>query len=462
MASAKGVPYEEYVNEPNNQDFSSIPGDTGLPLVGHTFSFYKDPFEWARENSPKYGPVIKVNLLGGGGVVVLGPELMEHIYLDPGRNFSSRMGFLDRVGTFFGGSVIMEDFEQHRHQRRILQTAFKNDSLKHYTSEINGIYERALNEWDADEGKTVPFFMYVKELLLEVAAEIFIGEKGRGSQMKKINQSFIDCVNGTMYIVPFPFPGNTLYKGLKGRKFLEKTFRALVPVKRAGNDKDMLSYFSREKDEEGNYYSDEEIANQAIFLLFAAHDTTTAAITHTIYYLTRYPEAKEKLYQECKAYYDKTGKDQLDYEDLDQVPYMQQVFFEVQRMRTSTPLVPRRTIREEELAGVKIPAHTMILTVPRYTCHMEEYWTEPFKFDPDRFSPERAEHKQHAFLFHPFGGGAHKCIGMHFSQMEYKCLIYKFMLRYEFEARHKKEPFMQSLPLPKPGDDMPIVFKKRT
>jgi cytochrome P450 len=449
--------YDNYVNEPSNQDFSSIPGDMGMPLVGHTFSFYKDPFEWARENYPKYGPIIKANLLGGGGVVVLGPELMERIYLDPGRDFSSKMGFMDRVATFFGGSVIMEDFEHHRHQRRILQTAFKNDSLKHYTSEINSIYDRALKDWEADDGKTIEFFMSIKELLLEVAAEIFLGEEGRGKRMKKINQSFIDCVNGTMYIVPFPFPGNKLYKGLKGREFLEKTFRALVPVKRAGDGLDMLSHFCREKDEDGNLFSDEEIANQAIFLLFAAHDTTTAAVTHTIYYLARHPEVKERLYQECKS----LNKDTLDYEDLDNVPYMQQIFWEIQRMRTSTPIVPRRTIREVELAGVKIPAHTMIFTVPRYTCHMEEYWKEPFKFDPDRFSPERAEQKQHSFLFHPFGGGAHKCIGMHFSQMEYKCFLHKFILKYDFEARHKDDPFMQSLPLPKPADNMPILLKRR-
>jgi len=103
----------------------------------------------------------------------------------------------------------------------------------------------------------------------------------------------------------------------------------------------------------------------------------------------------------------------------------------------------------------------MVYNLPRFSHWMEEYWTEPTKFDPDRFSPERAEHKKHSFIFHPFGGGAHKCIGMHFSQMEYKCFMYKFMLKFDFESRHKKEPYMQSLPLPKPADNMPIMLIKR-
>lgn len=455
MALANVPSYDEYVHAPNNQNLDTIPGDNGLPLIGHTVAFYKDPFEWARENYPKYGPVIRTRLLGGDGVVVLGPELMERVYLDPEREFSSRMGFMARVAQFFGNSVIMEDFEHHRHQRRILQTAFKNDAMRFYTADINDIYDRALKSWESDDGRTILFFQYIKELLLEVAAEIFLGDKERGAEFHKINQAFIDCANGTMYIVPFRFPGNTLDKGLKGRAYLEKIFRQRVPAKRKSEGRDMMSYFCKEKDENGEFFSDEEIASQTIFLLFAAHDTTTAAITHTIYYLARHPEIKDRLYQECKS----LGKDHLSYEDLDKVPLMQNIFFEVQRLRSSTPIVPRRTIREVEMAGVKIPAHTMILTVPRFTGHMEEYWNHPFVFDPDRFA--RNEHKKHSFQFHPFGGGAHKCIGMHFSQMEYKCFLFKFMLKYDFIARHDKEPSMQALPLPKPADDMPILLIKR-
>ena len=104
------------------------------------------------------------------------------------------------------------------------------------------------------------------------------------------------------------------------------------------------------------------------FLLFAAHDTTTAALVHTIYYLARNPDVKEKLYQECKA----LGKDTLDYEDLDKVPYMQQVFNEVQRIRPSVPGIPRRAIRDVEIEGVHIPAHTMIFTVFRFTSDTQE------------------------------------------------------------------------------------------
>jgi cytochrome P450 len=457
MTPPRITDYDSYIHEPNNRSLDHIPGDYGLPVIGHTLRLINDPFIWAQEQHRKYGFLSKISSIGTRALLAVGPDLSQQIFTDKNNDFSSRMGFLDRVAKFFPGSLIMEDFERHLHQRKILQTAFKSNELKHYTNEVNRIYDRVLQEWDADAGNTIPFFIYIKELLLEVAAEIFIGETKRGERVQKLNQAFMDCSNGTVYVFPLNLPGSALNKGLKGRAFLEQFLGELVPKKRAGDGLDMFSHFCREKDEDGNFFTDVEIVNQMMFLLFAAHDTTTAAITHTIYYLAKNPEAKEKLYQECKA----LGKDYLAFEDLSSLPYMQQVFNEVQRLRPSAPMLPRRTVREVEMAGYKVPAHTLIFLVPRFTHHMEEYWTEPSKFDPDRFSPERAEHKQHPFLFHPFGGGNHKCIGMHFAQMEYKCFLHKFILKYDFEAKHKKEPKMLTVPIPKPADSMPIKLIKR-
>ena len=225
--------------------------------------------------------------------------------------------------------------------------------------------------------------------------------------------------------------------------------------KRDGEGRDILSHFCRERDERGEYFSDADITNQMIFLLFAAHDTTTSALTSTIYYLSRYPEVKERLVRECR---ERDGA-HLDHDALHELPYLQQVFNEVQRIRPSVPGLPRRTVREVELAGYRVPAHTMLFTQLRFTHWMEEYWHEPGRFDPDRFSPERAEHKQDPFLFHPFGGGAHKCIGMHFAQMEYKCFLYQFLRRFDFEARHAQPDVpIQTFPLPKPADNMPVLL----
>lgn len=459
MTTAKIAPYGDYIHQPNNNNLDHIPGDYGLPVIGHTIGYLKDPLPWAQERYKKFGPLQRVSSTGLRAVLALGPDLAQQVMLDTERNFSSKMGFHDRVQKIFEGSLIMEDYEHHKHQRRIVQAAFKNDALQHYTREINRIYDRALDEWAADTGKTIPFFMYIKELLLIVAAEIFAGETDpKGDRTRYLNQAFLDATAGLMYIVPWNIPGFTYHTGQRGKRNLQNFFRPMIDQKRKGDGMDMLSFFSRAKDEYGDYFSAEEVTNQAIFLMFAAHDTTTAAITHTIYYLAQHPDVKEKLYREV----DSIPLDGLLWEDQEALPYMQMVFNEVQRIRPSVPSVPRRTIRECEMAGHRVPAHTMVLTLPRFTHWMEEYWTNPHAFDPERFSPERAEHKKHPFQFHPFGGGAHKCIGMHFAQMEYKNFLFKFIKRFDFEAKHKKpDIWMQTFPLPKPSDDMPVVITRR-
>lgn len=143
MATNGTTDYDSYVHEPNCTELDHIPGDDGAPLVGHTIRFLKDPFVWAREQSQKCGYLTRLNMHSRKGVVALGPDLVQQVLLDPGRDFSNKMGFMDRVARFFEGSLIMEDFEHHRHQRRIMQTAFKNTALQYYTREINRIYARA-------------------------------------------------------------------------------------------------------------------------------------------------------------------------------------------------------------------------------------------------------------------------------------------------------------------------------
>jgi cytochrome P450 len=194
---------------------TTSPVTTACRLLGHTFSYIKDPLlAWAQERYKKYGPLQRIATTGVRGVLALGPDLAQQVMLDTDRNFSSKMGFIDRVQKFFEGSLIMEDFEHHKHQRRIVQGAFKNDALQHYTREINRIYDRALDEWEADAGKTIPFFMYIKDLLLVVAAEIFAGETSyKGDRVRFLNQAFLDAVAGLMYIVPWNIPGFTYHTG---------------------------------------------------------------------------------------------------------------------------------------------------------------------------------------------------------------------------------------------------------
>ncbi|MGI9285813.1 MAG: cytochrome P450, partial [Pseudomonadales bacterium] len=174
------------------------------------------------------------------------------------------------------------------------------------------------------------------------------------------------------------------------------------------------------------------------------------------YLLGRHPEWQDKARAECQA----LGKDRPAYDDLDKLVVLDKVFKESLRLHPSVPIQVRRTTRAIEMGGYNIPAYTQVCTVPSFSHYMSEYWTNPTAFDPDRFDDDRAEHKSHSFAFAPFGGGAHKCIGMHFAIMNAKLFLFLFLNRYKFRLADHASDKMQSIPLPKPADGVPLVVEK--
>ncbi len=93
----------------------------------------------------------------------------------------------------------------------------------------------------------------------------------------------------------------------------------------------------------------------------------------------------------------------------------------------------RQTVRDTDLLGYYIPKGTNVIAYPGMNHRLPELWTDPLKFDPDRFTEPRNEHKRHRYAFTPFGGGAHKCIGMTFGQLEIKTILHRLLRRYRLE-----------------------------
>jgi cytochrome P450 len=91
-----------------------------------------------------------------------------------------------------------------------------------------------------------------------------------------------------------------------------------------------------------------------------------------------------------------------------------------------------------------------------YVHRSEEYWTDPMRFDPERFSPGRAEHRRRKYQWAPFGGGAHVCIGMQFALMAARIVLHHVLTRYRIERARDKEAGFIILPITRPKDGLPL------
>jgi cytochrome P450 len=446
--------YQTYMHEKANRDLSMIPGSYGLPLIGQTFNFIDDNVKTMLGNYRKYGPVFRLSLAFQNIVSTVGPDFIRQVTLDQDKVFSSRAGWEGMVGEFFQGSLIVQDFDDHRLQRKLMQTAFKAESLHGYIDSMNNIVRSTLNEWPVQQ--PMLFYPAVKTLLLDIAAKVFLGTQ-LDQEGARINNAFIDFANGATSIVKKDWPGFLYHKGLKGRRELEHFIRQRIEQKRHGDGTDMFSHFCREKNDVGEFFSEQEITDHMLFLLFAAHDTTTSALTMAMHLLAGHQEWQAELRETLRA----VDADVPSFEHLgSKIPLLDYTFKEVLRIYPPVAGVIRRTIRPCEIGGYEVPAHTMVSTSISAVHHLEEYWQEPSKFDPMRFSETRREHKQHKFLWAPFGGGGHKCIGLHFADMLFKCLLFNVLKnhRVQFADEAQAAGKIQYVPFTRPKDNLPLVL----
>jgi len=439
----------DYVHHKDNKRLpGAIPGRYGLPLVGDTFRYVMDPFSVLHERYQQYGPVSRISLTFQKMVLALGPEYVQQLMLDSDQAFSSRMGYDAPLGDFFAGGLLMRDFAEHKFHRRIMQTAFKIDAMRNYVDQMQPLVDARMDDWATQQD--FKFYPNIKTLLLDIGAKVFLGMDLAGPETETLNRNFLEMNEGILALIRKDWPGLLYRRGMNGRRALEAFFIGLVPQRRGASGTDMATFFANETTEDGEYFSDEVVGEHLIFLLLAAHDTTTSALTMAAYYLANDQQWQERLREEALA----TGS--LSYDDLAQVPDLQNSFHEVLRMNPPVPSLMRRTVKPVEVGGFELPPHTMVQVSPLYTHRMEQYWSRPHDYDPDRFA--RQEHKQHSFLWAPFGGGAHKCIGLHFADMLYKCALSAILRRYRFSfvSPDQYPGRIQHFPFAKPMDNLPL------
>ena len=349
---------------------------------------------------------------------------------------------------------MLRDFDEHRFHRRILQAAFKKDALQGYLDDMNPRMRDGVAAFpkNAEFG----FKDSIKSLLLDVAAQVFMGVK-MGEEADAINKGFLHAMEASMAVVKLPIPGTTWQKGLNGRKTLKNFIEKHIEAKRATESSDFFSQFCHAKDEDGNELSNEAVRDHTIFLLFAAHDTTTSTLCSIIYALAKNPEWQDILYEECKL----IDGDHLNYDDLPKLDKAALVMKEALRMYPPVPAIPRRLIKETEIMGYTLPANTGIGISPLFTHYMEEWWSEPTKFDPERFSAERAEHKRHLYQWIPFGGGGHKCIGLNFAEMQVKLFMFHLLRNYKISTKPGYQMKYNAVPISFPTDGLPVTITAR-
>jgi cytochrome P450 len=391
------------------------------------------------------GPFRMLNLFG--------PDACQMVLMDRDGIFSARDPWTRIMGRIFPNGLLLRDGEDHKSHRRLMHQAFRRPVLRSYLERMNPMVSAGIAGWEQQSDFTA--FGAVKALTLDMAASIFLGVD-LGPDTLRLNRAFEDMVAASMSRLRLPIPGLEFHRGLEGRKTMIRFLSDQSPATRRGEVADLFSRRCRAADAAAPRLSDTDIIDHLVFLMMAAHDTSTSTLSSMIYELARHPEWQERVREEALA----VGRPHLEYEETEQLRSLTWVMKEVLRRYPPLPVIPRITTQDFAWGGYEIPARSMLVVAPIHTHHMAEWWTAPFQFDPERFSPERDESDRHTFMWIPFGGGPHHCLGFKFAEAQIKSIMHQMVLRYRWSVDDAYRMPVQQAPISRPMDGLPVQLER--
>ena len=417
----------------------TVPVIPSLPIIGHSLPFQRNALKFTSEMQEKYGDVFQISLLNEKFIALLTPEATKDIFLDKDDLFSSKEGWAVSLGPTFENGLMLRDFDDHKYHRTLLQDSFRHDAIHGYLEIIQPI----INQWVENLKKAGSFNLYqsVKQLMFDISLSLFFLDV-KQDESEKLNKLFMDSIASATSAIRWPLPFTKMKKGLKAREFLLDYFESKAGLINDDSKKTLFAELvNTNKGDAG--LTNFEIAEHMIFLLLAAHDTTTITLTNSIYSLSQNVDFRSDLIKEANEV------NHSDISSLKNGLVGESIFKEAMRYYPPVPFSIRYVVRDTEIQSYPLKAGTYVTISPLLLHHDDRYWDNPDVFDPYRFIDPNYNNK----AYFPFAGGAHTCLGKFFASYIYKNVIYKFVQNIDnFEIDESLE--IRPTPIPHPVKDV--------
>jgi cytochrome P450 len=174
---------------------------------------------------------------------------------------------------------------------------------------------------------------------------------------------------------------------------------------------------------------DKQLLDETMTLIVAGHETTASALNWMWYLLSQHPEIEQQLHEEI----DTPCAAPSTPEDAAQLDYTRQVIEETLRLYPPGWLLTRRAIDADVIGGFDIAPKIDVFISPYLVHRNPQFWDEPERFNPDRFSRSIAA-SRNRFCYLPFALGPRACIGEHFAMVE--MIVHTAMLARRIRLRY--------------------------
>jgi cytochrome P450 len=409
----------------------------------------REPLTFLQDMAGRYGDMAHIHVGPFHCYLLNHPDLVREVLVTRGKSFRKWERQKRVFRKIDGDGLINSEGEFWLRQRRLIQKAFQHRRLGRYAERAVQLTRRRLDRWTA--GAAINLDREMSELALEITGETLFGVNLReqaawlGETAEALRETFL-----REFLAPVPLPD---WLPLPSKRRLRRAIRDLdafitgiIRDRRAsGEDKgDLLSMLLLAVDEQGDGtgMTDRQARDEAVTLFNAGHDSTSAALAWTCYFVARYPGVQERLRHELEAV---LGGRVATFEDLPRLAFADRVVKESLRLCPPTPaLINRQAITEVKIGGYRLPRGSLAILSPYVTQRDPRWFPEPERFDPDRFGPGRVEDIPE-YAYFPFGAGPHVCVGNAFAMMEITLVVTTVVQRFHLELTPGQEDLAPEL-----------------
>jgi cytochrome P450 len=429
------------------------PGSMGLPFLGETLAFGKNPFRFLEERRERHGNVFKSSLFGRKIVFLAGTQGAEAFY--DAQNISRADAHPFPLVQLFGG-INMEMYDGPRHfaLKSMALQAFDHAAIAGYLPEMQRLIEGKLAQ--LAQAGTFSAIAELRVLAIEVICGNVLG-LAPGPETQAMTRDYGIVVPG-LIALPLSLPGTTYGRALAARDRVLGRIRAAIAERRRQPGNDALSRVLSAKAADGRTYTDEEALLEAHHMVIAGF-IVYALMAEGMRRLAERGELRARCLEEVRQF---APSGPLTMEALGRLATTTNVVLESKRHVPLVPLAFGRAQRTFTCAGFRIPENWTVYLALSLNNFDRAIYTDPEKFDPDRFA--RGEHRKHPMAFIPQGAEpptGHRCLGLDYATFLSVAFLALLLRGYAWELPPQNLDYIwQKLP-PEPRDGLQVRLRAR-
>ena len=340
----------------------------------------------------------------------------------------------ERVKMLLGNGLIVSDGDVWRRSRRMIQPAFSRQNVHRLMKVMVECCDRRAVRWAelAAKGEQCNITSETSDFALElILISVFSSDYETRIMTGGEN--------------PFAFLSRDSTRDLSvvmKVRHLRELLRSIIEDRRAGkgsDEFDFLSMYLQATDKEGQPFTDAELLDELMTLIVAGFETSANTLNWVWYLVAKHPDVEAKLIAEAEEHLPNVSA--LSVDSLTAMQYTQQVLEEALRLYPPVWLFTRRSHELDELDDYDVAPDTDIYLSPFILHRTEHYWSDPERFDPDRFAPTDKPKKDRPFF--PFSLGPRRCLGEYFSFLEMKVHLGLLLPRFRMQLVEEAEPELE-------------------